>query len=83
MNEGAGRIRIFGYALVYVLLAALSLSTASVQWNTAAVWLPSGFATGLILAKGRAFWPSVTFGSFAVNLAVNIGVDLSWDVSKP
>lgn len=81
LNEGAGRIWIFGYALVYVLLAALSLSTASVQWNTAAVWLPSGFATGLILAKGRAFWPSVTFGSFAVNLAVNIGVDLSWDVA--
>lgn len=81
MNEGADKIRLLGYALVYVLLGALSLSTASVQWNAAAVWVPSGFATGLILAKGRAYWPSVTVGSFAVNLAINIGVGLPLDVS--
>jgi signal transduction histidine kinase len=81
LNEGADKIRLLGYALVYMLLGALSLSTASVQWNAAAVWVPSGFATGLILAKGRAYWPSVTVGSFAVNLAINIGVGLPLDVS--
>lgn len=81
MSEGAEKTRLAGYALVYVLLGALSLSTASVQWNTAAVWVPSGFATGLILAKGRAYWPSVTTGSFALNLAVNIGVGLSWETA--
>lgn len=81
MSAGAFTLRIFGHALVYVALAALSLSTASVQWNTAAVWVPSGFSTGLILAKGRAFWPSVTLGSVIVNLIVNVAVGLPWDVA--
>lgn len=81
MSAGAFTLRILGHALVYVALAALSLSTASVQWNTAAVWVPSGFATGLILAKGRAFWPSVTVGSVIVNLIVNVAVGLPLDVA--
>ncbi|WP_187972861.1 MASE1 domain-containing protein [Aquibium microcysteis] len=81
MNERADGIRLLGYALVYVLVGALSLSTASVQWNAAAVWVPSGFATGLILAKGRAYWPSVSAGSFAVNLAINVGVGLPLEVA--
>lgn len=81
MSEGSNWIRLGGHAMVYVALGALSLSTASVQWNAAAVWVPSGFAAGLILAKGRAYWPSVTIGSFIVNLMVNLGVAMPWDVA--
>lgn len=64
---------VIGFAAVYVALAALSLSTAYVQVNAAAVWIPTGFAFGLLIVRGDAFWPAVTLGSFVANLWVNIG----------
>jgi integral membrane sensor domain MASE1/anti-sigma regulatory factor (Ser/Thr protein kinase) len=60
------------FAAIYAGLAAVSLSTAYLQVNAAAVWMPSGFALGLLLARGNALWPAVTIGSFLANLWVNI-----------
>lgn len=62
---------IAGFALIYVFLGALSLSTAYIQPNAAAVWIPSGYATGLLIARGRGFWPAILAGSFTVNAMVN------------
>lgn len=57
---------------VYVALGIISLSTAYIQANTATVWIPSGFAVGLLIAKGRAYWTCVAAGSFLLNLIVNV-----------
>lgn len=65
-------IEAVAYAAVYGLLGSASLPTAIVQSNTAAVWIPSGFAIGLLLVKGRRYWPSVMLGSFAFNAILNL-----------
>lgn len=60
------------YTLVYLALAAVSLSTAYVQANAAAVWIPSGYSVGLLIVLGPRYWPVVAIGSFLTNLAVNV-----------
>lgn len=60
------------YAAIYVGLGLLSFSTAYVQTNTAAVWMPTGFSIGLLVTRGPHLWPAVTLGSFALNLATNL-----------
>ncbi len=42
------------HAALYVVIGWMSFSTAYLQPNAATIWLPSGFAIGLLLAKGRA-----------------------------
>jgi signal transduction histidine kinase len=61
-----------GFALIYIVLAGISIFTATVQPNAAAVWMPSGFAIGLLIVRGLAFWPAIAMGAFAFNLTVNI-----------
>ena len=65
MLKGAGAI--IGYAACYLALGIISFSTAFVQTNTAAVWIPSGFSVGLLLARGIGLWPAVSLGAFALN----------------
>ncbi len=60
------------HAAIYAIVGTLSLSTAFVQPNTAAVWIPSGYATGLLLAEGIAYWPAIALGAFALNTSVNL-----------
>lgn len=60
------------YTAVYVALAALSLSTAYVQANAAAVWIPSGYSVGLLIVLGLRYWPVVAVGSCLTNFAVNV-----------
>lgn len=62
------------HAGIYTLLGIASLATAFIQPNTAAVWLPSGYATGLLLALGLRYWPAVALGAFVVNVWINMSV---------
>ncbi len=71
-DAGPGWLALTGFAMVYVVLGALSLSTAFIQPNAAAVWIPSGYAAGLLIARGRAHWPAILMGSFVLNAAVNL-----------
>jgi signal transduction histidine kinase len=68
-------------AMVYCALGAISFTTAYVQPNAATVWLPTGFAFGLLLVLGRQLWPAVTLGSFILNLTVNLILDSGQPVS--
>lgn len=65
------------YATFYIVIGLASLSTAYLQPNTATIWLPSGFALGLLLAKGWGFWPSIAAGSFILNLIAATSVSFS------
>lgn len=69
----------------YCLLGGMAFSTAYVQANAAAVWPPTGFAVGLLLARGRRFWPAILLGSFLLNASVNIfardGATLATDIA--
>lgn len=56
-----------GAVLAYVLLALLSLQTASLHLSTAAVWMPSGLAIALVAHFGVRAAPSILIGSFMVN----------------
>lgn len=67
-------------AAVYCLLGAVSFTTAYVQPNAATVWLPTGFAFGLMLVLGTRLWPAVTLGSFILNLGVNLILDAGQSV---
>ena len=60
------------FLALYLAVAFLSASTAFVQINAAAVWVPSGFAVGLLIARGLRLWPVVAIGAFIFNLALNI-----------
>ena len=62
---------LLAYALVYVILGAISLNTNYVQTNTATVWIPTGFSIGLLVARGPRLWPAVTLGAFVLNVASN------------
>jgi integral membrane sensor domain MASE1/anti-sigma regulatory factor (Ser/Thr protein kinase) len=58
------------YAGLYVVCGVGSFSSAYLQPNSATVWVPSGLAFGLLLIKGRQYWPSIFFGSWLLNLGV-------------
>ncbi len=62
---------ILAFTSFYILLGAISLATAYVQTNTAAVWIPAGFSIGLLVARGSRLWPVVTLGAFVLNVASN------------
>ena len=61
---------LIGYSAIYIILGAFSFSTAYVQANTATVWLPSGFAVGLLISRGARCWPAVSLGSLLLNVGV-------------
>jgi len=56
-----------GAVLAYVLVALLSLQTASLHLSTAAVWMPSGLAIALVAHFGVRAAPSILIGSLMVN----------------
>ncbi|SMC96051.1 Signal transduction histidine kinase [Fulvimarina manganoxydans] len=67
-----GNTRTLLFAALYAGLAAVCYSTALIQPNTATVWVPSGFACGLLIAEGIERWRAVALGSLAFNLAINL-----------
>ncbi|MFB2552920.1 MASE1 domain-containing protein [Ensifer soli] len=58
--------------LLYACLGAASLSTAYVQANAAAVWMPAGFSVGLLVVRGLGRWPAVAVASLVLNSVVNL-----------
>lgn len=64
-----------GAVLAYVLVALLSLQTASLHLSTAAVWMPSGLAIALVAHFGVRAAPSILIGSLIVALPLNLRRD--------
>jgi integral membrane sensor domain MASE1 len=56
-----------GAVVIYILVALLSLQTASLHLSTAAVWIPSGLAIALVAHFGVRAAPSILIGSLVVN----------------
>jgi signal transduction histidine kinase/integral membrane sensor domain MASE1 len=51
----------------YVLAATIGFDVASVAEQVTTVWAPTGLAQAALLLWGRALWPAVWLGAFAVN----------------
>lgn len=58
-------------AIVYLVIALVSLKLAFVHVNVAAVWPPTGLAAAVLLLLGRRCWPGIFVGALAVNLIAN------------
>ncbi len=61
-------IRILFIALVYFVLAVVSLSVSYQSSNATPIWPPSGIALGILLLYGRRLWIGIFLGAFAANL---------------
>jgi len=59
-------------ALIYFILARLSLLLAFEHSNATPIWPPSGFALAMIILIGRRIVPGIALGAFAANLLVFI-----------
>jgi len=64
-----GQVALF--ALVYFVVAKLSLVLAIPPGYATAVWPPSGIALAAVLLLGRRVWPGIWIGAALVNLAVD------------
>lgn len=69
------------YALIYVLLAKLGLSLATLHGNVSPVWPPTGYAIALLLLGGRRLWPSVFMGAFIANALTSISPGAAFWIS--
>lgn len=58
---------VLGVALAYAASGKLGLLLAFEHASATLVWAPSGIATASLLLLGRAAWPGVFLGAFAVN----------------
>ena len=61
--------RILLLAGIYFLAGELGLSLAFFHSSVSPVWPPTGLAIAALLILGMRYWPGVTLGAFAVNLA--------------
>ncbi len=59
---------LLGVALVYFVLARLSLLLAFEGSNASPVWPPSGLAFAAVVLLGWRVWPSIAAGAFVANL---------------
>jgi PAS domain S-box-containing protein len=61
-------LKVVGVALVYGIVARLSLVFAFEHTNDSPVWPPSGIAFAAILYYGYRIWPGILIGAFAANV---------------
>lgn len=54
-------------AVTYVVAAKLGFQFAFVAEQITTVWAPTGIAVATLLLWGRALWPAIWIGAFAVN----------------
>ncbi len=66
-----GLSRSFGLAIlavVYTVVAKLSLQLAFFQPNASPVWPPAGIAVAAVLIMGYRVWPAIFLGAFLANI---------------
>jgi diguanylate cyclase (GGDEF)-like protein/PAS domain S-box-containing protein len=61
--------RLAAIAVLYALLAKLSLSHFLGSGGVAIVWLPSGLALAALVMGGRRYWPAVSIGAWIGSVA--------------
>ena len=60
-------VEIVAVAVVYAVLAKLSLALASVNPSASPIWPPTGFALATVLLLGYRVWPGILVAAFIVN----------------
>ena len=60
--------RLAGVALLYVLLARISLDFTTIRDTITILWIPGGVALAVLLLYGRKFWLAIVVGEYAANL---------------
>jgi len=58
------------FAIVYYVVARLSLFFAFQNTNASPLWPPSGIAFAVLLRRGLRLWPAVFLGAFYANIVV-------------
>ena len=56
-----------GVAIIYFVLAKVSLTLASLHPSASPVWPPSGLALASLLLWGNGLWPAIATGAFLAN----------------
>ncbi len=75
--------KIKGTALVYFILARLSLFLAFEGSNASPVWPPTGLALAAVFTYGIRLWPGILIGAFAANLFTFLSNGLSPATALP
>ena len=65
LGGAAGLLPLLGVALLYVVLAKLSLAYFSINGRISVAWLPGGMALAVLLLYGKRYAWSVLLGEFA------------------
>ena len=61
-------IKLLFIALLYFLLAVVSLQLSFRSTNATPIWPPSGLAFAVLLLWGRSWWPGILIGAVSANL---------------
>jgi len=61
-------LRMLALALVYMMLAKVAVTFATVQGNVSILWPSSGVALAALLLFGRELWPGVLLGALSTSL---------------
>ena len=64
-SGSAGLLALLGVALLYLVLASLSLTYFSINGRSSVAWLPGGMALAVLLLYGKRYAWSVLLGEFA------------------
>jgi len=56
-----------GVAIIYFVIAKVSLTMASLHPSASPVWPPSGLALASLLLWGNGLWPAIATGAFLAN----------------
>jgi PAS domain S-box-containing protein len=70
-----------GLAAAYLATGRLGLELAGYAHSISLVWPPAGIALAALAVGGRALWPGVALGAFAVNLWTGVGLWVSLGVA--
>lgn len=62
--------RVAFLAIVYIILARLSLYYGTVAGQVSPIWLPSGVTIAILLLGGVRFWPGIALGAAAMQLSL-------------
>lgn len=70
-------LRLAALALLYALLAKISLVFATVGDHITLVWLPSGLALAALLLGGKRYWPGVFVGAGIAPMLAGLSLPVS------
>jgi diguanylate cyclase (GGDEF)-like protein/PAS domain S-box-containing protein len=59
---------LIGIAILYFILAKISLTYFSTEPQVSLVWTPSGLSVAALLIGGKKYWPGIFLGALIINI---------------